>query len=304
MTVRVDIYVDDITGLLNQGYNEVKVYRSARRDSDYSEATVSGSRIALLSDIQRYTYTDVFGNADSWYKWSYLDTGLWAESSLSSPTRATISGSYFRGATYPAESYFTAGQQDTVHRIRQLVGDFKTTNRDYISSTTSYDNVSQDGYTVELDSPKGWPLSIEVDGTSYQGINEPIVRGYQFVTFSGTLINTVSGTVDIWYEGFRFSDREILESYENADTPSGLDATQTTTEMYEIQAAITILESEIRGFMATSSSAVAIYEEIKINPEAGMTSRLKDLDNLRKKLSDLTKAVVGNNLTLLGIRVD
>lgn len=305
MTARVDIFVDDIQSVISSGYDKIKVYRSTDRGSGYTEATDVTSRILLEADVTRYSYSDVLGNADSWYKWSYFDSVSPVESSLSNPARASISGSFFRGATYPAELYLTGAQQDTIFRLRQLVGDFKSVNRDYISSATGYDNVSEDTYTVSLDNPKGWPLEIAVDGVPFTTINDPVVNGYQFLTFSGTAISTVSGTVDIWYDNFRFSDRELLEAYENVDTPIGMEESAVTIEMYEISAAIKILEAELRSFMATSSSAVSIYEEISINPKAGLDARQADLNALRKRLKGLIgSATVANNLTMLGVRID
>jgi len=304
MTVRLDIFVDDVYGLLSSGYDEIKVYRSTRELTDYSEVTAFGTRLPLLEGVGRYSYTDVFGNADSWYRWSYYDVDAPSESSLSEAARGTVSGSSYRGASYPAESYLSSVEQSAVLRVRQLIGDPKTINRDYISSATSYDNVSQDGYSVELDNPKGWPLSVSIDGVPFTTINDPVVRGYQFVTFSGTQISTVSGTVDIWYESFRFSDAEILEAYTSVDPPIGLSAAQSTAEMYEIQTAIRLLESELRGFMATSSSKVSIYEEISIDPSSGLVARQKDLEALRKRMKDLVTATTSNNLTIFGVRID
>jgi len=304
MTVKIEIFVDDIYGLMQAGYDEIKVYRSTREASDYSEITALGTRLPLISGVGRYSYADVFGNADSWYKWSYLDIGLSAESALSDAIRGTISGSHYRGASYPPELTLAASEQSTLLRVRQLVGDLKAVNRDYISSATSYDNVSQDGYTVELDNPKGWPLSVSVDGTPFTTINDPVVRGYQFLTFSGTQINTTSGTLDVWYESFRFSDQEILETYLSVDPPRGLSAAQTSLEMYELQASIRLLESELRGFMASSSSKVSIYEEISIDPSAGLQARQKDLDALNRRLSELVVSAIGDNLTIFGVRLD
>ena len=305
MTARLDIYVDNIQSLISSGYDVIKVYRSTDSAAGYVEVTDASTRPLLDLDTVRYSYDDSGGNADSWYKWSFLDNAGPVESVLSSPVRASISGSFFRGATYPAELYLTGPQQDTIFRLRQILGDFKSVNRDYISSSTGYDNVSEDLRTVALDNPKGWPLEVSVDGTTYATINDPIVRGYQYLTFSGTSISTVSGTVDIWYDSFRFSDREVLEAYENADVPAGVETSAATVEMYELSAAITLLEAELRSFMATSSSAVSIYEEISINPRAGLDARQKDLDALRKRLKGLVgSATVSNNLTLLGIRVD
>jgi len=77
-----------------------------------------------------------------------------------------------------------------------------------------------------------------------------------------------------------------------------------TSEMYEIQAAIKLLEAELRNFLATSSSKISIYEEIAIDPSSALRARQTDLDSLRSKLKGLVKSSVSNNLTLYGVRVD
>jgi hypothetical protein len=305
MSARVDIVVGDQYALLNYGYNEIKVYRSGSESDGFEEVTVSGSRVLLDPLVSRYEYYDIFGTVDSWYKWSYLDTDLWVESSLSPSVRGLVSGTHTRGISkYPAEVELTSSQQDTVYRIREYLGDSKEISRDRISPDTSYDNVSDDGYTVTLDNPPGWPLSVSVDGTYYSTLSDPVVNGYQFITFSGTEIVTDSTVVDVWYEHFRFSDRQIITSFDIAELPAGVNTNMATTEMYELQTAIKLLESEYRNFLATSSSKIAIYEEISIDPSAGLKARKDDLDRLKKKLQDLVDSSIANNIWLTGVRVD
>ena len=304
MSVRIDIYVPDIISAVDSGYEQIKVYRSLNKDSDYSEATAASTRLALSSISSRYSYTDIFGGPDTWFKWSFYSATGPIESSLSNALRGVVSGTYYRDHSYPPEVLLSGPEQDMVYRVREYIGDFKEVNRDYLSSTTSYDNVSTDTYSVEFDNPPAWPLSVVVDGTSYQTINDPVVKDYSFITFSGTAIDTTDGTVDIWYDHFRFSDREILSAYNNSELPAGITVAMASAEMYELQASIKLLEAELRNFMATSSSKVSIYEEISIDPSAGLRARKDDLDSLRSKLDKLVKAVVSNNLTLFGVRID
>lgn len=311
MASRLDIYVSNIIDVVSGGYEYIKVYRSTSETAGFSEATVSGTRPVLSSDTTRYRYEDAFGSADHWYKYSFF-AGSGLESSLSDSLRGTVSGTSFNGATFPPESNFTSAELDTIYRLRQIVGDSKEVNRDYLSPDTSYDNVSEDGFTVELDNPKGWPLSISIDGVEFQTIADPVVQGYTFLTFSGTQISTTSGTIaDIWYEHFRYSDRELIEIYTKSDPPCGLTAEQTTPEMYELMAAITVLESELRGFMSTSGQRVDIYEEIEIDPSSGLGARLKDLNGangLKERLKCLVaakiKQLVSNNLNFTGYRIE
>ena len=304
MSVKVDIFVPDTYGIISSGYEKIKVYRSGRKDTDYSEATVESNRIALDYSTSRYSFYDVFGTEDLWYKWSYYSATGPIESSLSDPTKGTVSGTVFRGKTYPAEMDFTSSQQNMISRIRQYIGDFKEINRDYMSPTTSYENLSDDGFTITFDNPKAWPLAITVDGTVYTSIIDPIVNGYQFITFSGTLITQDSSTADVWYEHFRFSDREIFDMYETVELPPRVSSSMATLEIYELSTAINILESEFRGFMVTSSNKVSIYEEISIDASAGLSARQDDLNNLRKRLNDIIDNAVANNLTMFGVRIE
>jgi len=304
MSVKLELFVSDVVGLLSSGYEKIKIYRSGRKDTDYSEATSESTRIALDYATSRYTYFDVFGTEDLWYKWSYYsDTGP-LESSMSDPTKGTVSGTVFRGKTYPAEVDLTTAQQSTINRIRQYIGDFKEINRDYMSPNTSYENLSDDGYTISFDNPKAWPLAITVDDVEYTSIIDPVVNGYQFITFSGTQIVQDSSVANIWYEHFRFSDRELLDMYETVELPPRVTNSMMTLEMYELGAAINILESELRGFMVTSSNKVSIYEEISIDSSAGLRARQEDLNNLRKRLDNLVNATIANNLSLFGVRIE
>lgn len=304
MAIWVDIYISDVVGIISSGYDKIKVYSSYRRDTDYSETTSPTTRLSIDVTTARYTYSDTFGTADTWYKWSYYSSITLIESSLSSPIRGSIIGEFYRERAYPPERDLTTAEQDMIYRVRQYIGDIKEVNHDYLSPTTSYDNVSVDRYTIELDNPKGWPLNIAIDGVSYSTIVDPVVRGYQFVTFSGTQISTTSGIADIWYEHFRFSDREILDAYNALELITEIPYDMTTAEMYEISAAIKLLELELRNFLATSSSSVSIYEEISINPEAGISARQIDLKSLKDRLRGLIDIAISNNLTMFGVRID
>lgn len=305
MSTTINIFVQDVVGLTDASYDFIKVYRSMRPATDYSEVTAVSTRIALSPLVSRYSYYDVFGNPDSWYKWSYFSSTLSAETALSDSVRGTtVSGTGFRGATYPSETDLNPAQQEAVLRIRGYIGDVKEVVRDYISSTTSYDNVSDDRKTITLDNPKGWPLSVVVDGVSYETILDPVVNGYQFLTFSGTEISTTSGTADIWYHHFRYSDKEIIDAYDRSELPAGVALAMATPEMAELQTSINLLEGELRNFMATSSSRVDIYQEISIDPAGGLRARQLDLENLRARVANLVKIATANNLTLYGVRID
>lgn len=306
MASRLDIYVPNIYDLINDDYQTIKVYRSTSETVGFFETTESGTRPILDVDVTRYRYEDSTGLADHWYKYSFL-TSSGTEDYLSDALRATVSGTSYTGPTYPAESNFTSAELDTIYRVRQIIGDSKEVNRDYLSPDTSYDNVSIDGYAIELGNPKGWPVTVIIDGTTLTSVGNPKVQGYQYLVFE-TPISTVSGVADIWYEHFRYSDREILDIYTKSDPPCGLTAAQTTIEMYELQASITLLEGELRGFMSTSGQLVDIYEEIKIDPRGGMGSRKDDLDALRQRLKCLVNStirdLVSNNIAMVPYRVE
>jgi hypothetical protein len=157
--------------------------------------------------------------------------------------------------------------------------------------------------THTLSNPRGWPLRVVLDEVEYTTLEEPRVNDYQFLTFSGT---TISGTsvLDVWYYHFRYSDSEILVTFNGLNPPPELEADQVTFDLAAVCAAIELLEGELRLFGVTSGSEVDIFQEIRINPKGGFDGRVSDLQALRKLKKELIAAILAENPNLFGVLID
>ncbi len=290
MAVKITITVNDITGTLGAGYTKIKVYRSAEESSGFEEITNAGSMVVLQSGVSEYQFIDGTGTTVHWYRTTFYDPNTPAESSFSSSFNGVFYDSGFPGTSYPEEASFTSEDRVVIDKIRNTVGDPKELTRDYVSATTgTTSSVSADGHTHSFINPRGWPLKIVLDNVEYVSLNEPQVLDYQFITFSGTQISTVSGTLDVWYNHFRYSDAEILRVYNALIPPYPLTEEDMTFELSIICASIELLLRELGLANSTSAVEVDIYQEIRINPKAGLDSRyslLKLLLQMRQSIMD------------------
>lgn len=301
MAISLTITVADIAGTLVAGYTHIKVYRSAEEKTGFSEITITASLIALVAGESGYAFVDETASTKHWYRTSFFDvSGVVAESITSASFVGTFTDTRFFPISYPTETEFTSDDYFVTDRVRVLLGDLKELTRDYVSSAVGYSSISEDQYTHTLSNPRGWPLKITLDGVAFTAKDEPRVNDHQFITFSGTQISTISGTLDVWYDHFRHSDAEILQVYNALAPPPQLNANQVTFELAAVCTALDMLEQEFRVFGATSGSMVDIFEEIKIDPRGGMSARLGDLEALRQRKQDLIdeilKTVTADNI--------
>lgn len=310
MSVKLSITVVDVNSAIGVGYTHIKVYRSAEQDVGFTEITTPDSIIELQSGQSTYTFIDGSGTTEHWYRTTFFDnTGTVDESNPSSSFRGDFFDTNFAPITYPEDAVFTPNDYYVIDRIRNLIGDPKELTRDYISVESGYSSISVDQKTHSLSNPRGWPLKVTLDGVEYTSKDEPRVNDYQFITFSGTIINTTSGTLDVWYYHFRHSDTEILRTFNGLTPPPQLEAEQVTFELAAVCAAIEILEKELRLFGVNSGTEVDIFQEIRINPKGGFDGRLKDLDALRKRKKDLIDAILAeedgiNSPDICGVLID
>jgi hypothetical protein len=309
VAIQLDLTVGDITATLSAGYTHVKVYRSAQELVGFAEVTTLDSLIVLQAGISDYTFIDGTGTTEHWYRTTFFDiNGVVAETAPSDAFLGSYTDTNFGATSYPNEFEFTDADYYKIDRIRILIGDPKSLTRDYVSIDTGYSSISIDGTTHTLSNPNGWPLKVVLDGTEYTSKEEPYVNDYQFITFSGTTISTVSGVLDVWYYNFRNSDAEILRVFNSLNPPIGLDADQVPFELAAVCAAIEILEAELRLFGVTSGSEVDIFQEIRINPKGGFDGRLKDLQSLYKRKEKLLQDVLddngGLNKDICGVLID
>jgi hypothetical protein len=308
MSVNLTIVVSDIAGAILAGFTHIKVYRSAEELTGFFEVTIPGNLIPLASGQSAYEFVDRNGTTEHWYRTTFYDSNTPAESTYSSSFKGTYKDTDFELVSYDVEALYTNNDHLVIDKIRTLTGDRKEIVRDYVSPVSGYSSISEDGYTHSLSNPRGWPVSVTLDGNLFTSKEEPRVNDYQFVTFSGSLINTTSGILDIWYYNFRFSDSEILNVYNALVPPAPLTEEQVTFELAILCAAIEILSGELRLAGVTSGTEVAIFEEIRINPKGGLDNRTNDLAALLKQKKDIIDAIIADGLEgingLYGVLID
>jgi hypothetical protein len=302
----VTIYISDPTAVIALGYNCIKIYRSDYENGYFSEITSASTRpiISVSSKYINYEDTTVYGTSSAWYKTSYYNNITLAESSLSTASQGIAVEQTSLVSTYPVEVNLTSTDRFNVERIRYYIGDEKRTYRDYVSPSclAGFENVSSDGSTYSFEHPKSWPLKVVKDSVEYPSSSNPIVVGYSMLTFSGTSISTASGTLDVWYDSFRHSDREILDIYNTTPEPPYMTTATTTSDMYHINASITILEMELRQIMGETSGSFSLVGELSYNPEPLLRQKKEDIADLKKKLKELTDEMSSAMIT--GVRID
>jgi hypothetical protein len=291
-------------------FNQLLVMRADGASGPYSTITT-----IALTGAGAYTYLDTGTNPGKYYKAQFFhsvslvssvfsevgqETGIFSEYTVPTST-----------ATYPPEIALSEQDREIVESIRVTIGDFGVIERDYYSSTDPQSQhscgsqISADKKTWELFEWKGWPQRVLLNGLEKTSISDPQILGYRFLTFTG-ISACITGTLDIFYQHFRFSDREILLAYDRAKNllvSCGLSASQITTEMLIMQAAILLLEGELRQ---SQEKAVSIRDgDTSYDNTQNIRSRSEDLSDLRQKLRDLLECARHiASYALEGIRLD
>ena len=285
--IKITIAVSQPSVVYSAGFRYLLIYRSTSENGTYTQ--LAGGYVALTTTDTTYTYNDATGTTDNWYKTRYADQTTEGASTLLSSLSAAVQGDEDAAEicfdiTYPDEMCLSATEEILVSRIRVLIGDQKELVRDYVAEC--YSSVHDDGHTYEL-SQKGWPVYISLDNVVYSNRLDPCVSGWRYVTFSGT-ISTVTGTLDVYFETFRWADSEILTHYTNALIPPGLTPSTVTTDHMIIQTAIDLLEAENwRDYI--ENGAILTDSDTKWDPTPGYRARESAIGRLQKRLDDLVK---------------
>jgi hypothetical protein len=292
--IRLSFVVDNISTVL-QVYNQIRIQRGDAVGGPFT--TVSGlGPIDLSSGQTNYIVIDGDGTASNWYQSQYYSTVTYSESSWSDPVLGDV-GDLFYNPLFPDEVSYGTSQKLVIDRIRKLIGDPLDINREYGEDAIS--SIHADGKTYELDE-KGWPVSIFMNGQSYNDSTNPTVNGYRYLIFNEFIDTTsvvCSGTkaieygVDIWYYTFRWSDRQILEAYDTCPPPPGLTLTTANSEAYMLYTAITLLGSE-HWHDAIEDGAVIRDEGSVYDPSKGFDFRKSLIDDLNKKLDAVIKSLI------------
>jgi len=302
--IRLSFTVDNIATVI-QIYNQIRIQRGDSESGTFT--TISGlGPIDLNSGQTSYVVIDGDGTASNWYKSQYYSTVTYSESSWSDPVLGDV-GDLFYNPLYPDEVSYGTSQQLVIGRIRKLIGDPLGLNREYGEEAAS--SIHADGKTYELDE-KGYPVSVFMNGQSYNDSTNPTVNGYKYLIFDDFIDTTsvvCSGTkaieygVDIYYYSFRWSDRQILEAYDTTPPPPGLTTTTANSESYMLYTAINLLGSE-NWNDAIEDGAVIRDEGTSYDPSSGFNFRKALLDDLNKKLDAVVKSLILGGIS--GVRLD
>jgi len=283
--------------------------------ADAANGPFTTIKTTTLGGSGAYTYLDTGTAPGKYYKAQYYNSSSLVSSVFSELGQETGVFSEYTvptsTASYPPEIALSEQDREIVESIRVTLGDIGTIERDFYDSTDANSQfacsaqISSDSRTWELSEFKGWPQRVIINGTTKTSITDPQVIGYKFLTFSGT-VATITGSLDIFYNHFRFSDRELLLAYDRAGNllaACGLDSGQITTEMLIMQAAILLLEGEARDFV---TDAVEIRDgDTSFSNTRAVQARTEDLADLKQKIRDLIRcAKYGASYELEGVRLD
>lgn len=299
--IRLTITVENISTV-------IQVYDSIRVRSDLSETanwdSLSDLTTMVLSSTQsNYSYNDTAGTTATWYSSQYyLTTNSGIVSGWSDPILGEAGDIYYN-PLYPPEASYGTADQLIIDRIRRLIGDPIGLRREYGEAAVS--SIHSDNVTYEMDE-KGWPASISVSGTSMTNSTDPVVNGYRFLVFDNDISNTIwvgctEYGIDVWYYTFRWSDREIMEAYDNCPPPLGLTTATATSEAYMLQTAVELLYSEVWE-ASVEDGAVVTDEGSRYDPSPGLDTRKSLLDNLQKKLDKLIQSLLLTGIS--GVLID
>ena len=287
--VKLTIVVSDIDTVYSAGFRYILIYRSDSYDGTYTYL----DNVSLKPSVTSYEYVDTEGTDRNWYKSRYANSVPPPEPTLLSSFSDPVRGEsvLYHNVTYPSEISLSDSEETIVKKVRHLIGDSKKLDRDYVASC--YTNVQPDGYTYVLEN-RGWPVYISLNNVEKTSLEDPYVDGYRFLKFAEQ-ISTVTGTLDIYYYSFRWSDREILDFYNNCLIPPGLTSTTVTSDHLVLQTAIDLLESE--NWDDYISDGARIRDDTSTyDPTPGFRAREAAIARLKKKLDDLV-----NQFLLLGI---
>lgn len=264
------------------------------------------SEVQLVTGYNQYYFTDPDGNAEDWYISRYYSSVDHSTSGWSDPVLGEPGDLYYDPA-YPPEIEYGTADQRIIDRIRLLIGDPIGLNREY--GTEAESSIMPDGKTYQLDE-KGWPAFVNMNGTQFTETTNPSINGYRFLRFNGFIdvpITVTSGGrtyqqgADIWYYTFRWSDREIMEAYDNTPPPPPLNTTNANSEIYMLACAYDLLMAETWDYVSEDGATVT-DEGSKYDPSPGIKARKDLLDAVKKRLDDAIKSLTLTGIT--GVLID
>jgi len=295
--IQLTVYVNDLSTVMSV-FSRIIIHTSEAIDGTYTYLDF----IPLQSGVSSYTYNHITGTPDTWYKCAYYNPTTLVQSTFSDPTKGTVL--IFNIVSYPDEYTLSSSDQILVRKIRRLIGDNKGLGRMYSNGTTSCTNVLEDNRTVDL-KEKGWPVYVKINNDEYTTLYNPIVQGYQYLTFSGTLSSgVVNDTIEIWYNTFKYSDREIYEAYGDTMMPAGVPASCVSQDHLILQASIDLLENITSEDMTVDGAAIRDDQSL-YDPSPGLRERDKTINRLKKMLDALIDECIRNAIiSHTGVLID
>jgi len=296
--INLTIEVGDIAVVIAM-YDKIRIYTSDDENGTYTYL----DSMTLLSGVSIYTYLHLQGTTDTWYKSSYYNTTTEVESGLSNAARGSAP-SLYHTVSYPSEYDFDADEEIMIRKIRRLIGDIKGLENLYADGTEFCSSILQDGKTIDL-GEKGWPVYVSINDVEYTTLDDPIVQGYRYLTFSGTLNSGVQNDViNIWYNTFKFSDREVYEAYGDTMIPPMVPADCVSQDHLMLQAAIDLLMNMYAEDVVDDGAS--IRDDMTLyDPSPGLRERDKLIKQLRKQLDGLVQECIKSSmLGLEGILID
>jgi hypothetical protein len=296
--INLMIEVADIVVVIAM-YDQIKIYTSDDENGTYTYLDLK----YLLAGVSVYTYLHLTGTTDTWYKSSYYNSITFVESALSNAARGSAP-SLYHTVSYPQEYDFDADEEIITRKIRRLIGDSKQLENLYSDGTEFCSSILGDNKTIDL-GEKGWPVYISINDIEYTSLDNPIVQGYRYLTFSGTLNSgVVNDVINIWYHTFKFSDREVYEAYGDAMIPPFVPSDCVSQDHLVLQAAIDLLENMTAEDMVDDGAM--IRDDMTLyDPSPGLRERAKLIDRLRKQLDGLVQECIKSSMFgLEGVLID
>ena len=296
--IQLTIQVFDISTVMLI-YNSVRIYMSDSREGTYTYL----ASVPLQAGVSTYIYNHTSGTPDLWYKSTYYNTVNLSESSYSDPTQGE--SPIYHIVSYPDEYDFSSAEKLIIRKIRRLIGDLKGLSRLYLDGyESSCVYILEDNKTIDL-REKSWPVYIAINDMEFITLYDPIVQGYRYLTFSGTLNSGVSNdTIEIWYNTFKFSDSEVYEAYGDAMIPPLVPSTCVTQDHLILQAAIDLLQS-LYAMDVIDDGASVRDDQTLYDPSPGLRERDKLIARLQRQLDGLIKECLKSSmLGLEGVLID
>ncbi|RLI99266.1 MAG: hypothetical protein DRP08_07335 [Candidatus Aenigmatarchaeota archaeon] len=209
---------------------------------------------------------------------------------------------------YPTEASlegFSTEELIIIHSIRILLGDIPTTIIEELPAGSDCANISMEGSVYQMEN-KGWPRKVVVSGVEVVNALDPFVDNYEYLVFSGT--NALVSGISVMYDTFRFSDRQILDSFDYGTNSvlaaqCSLTAAQITSPLINLAAAVVLIQGE---YQAYAEEAVRMQDgDSLIDTTAKLEYLQTELQNLRNQLQSALRAkLVCASYNLPVIRVE